>query len=144
MIKLKQLITEGPLVSGWVWVNGWAKAIKLLKSSGGWSPHMRRKDIGDPVGTTNSDFNSKIPDKYDGKNIMGFHRQAMNSAFISGGDWRKIMYLNWTGDAKAMVKILKKAGFKKVTWTKGEKIAVHPKGTKPKDAKAAGIVPAGY
>lgn len=136
MIKLHELLNEAKLVDGWVFVDQWKKALSILKSSGGWSPHLRRKAQSDPVGYTNSDFWGKVPDKYDDMNIFGYHEQAMDDAFIVGGDWKSSMFLIWMGDGKEIVKILKKAGFK-VKWNGSEKkkIELVPTGPKPGEYK---------
>ena len=54
------------------------------------------------------------------------------------------MMLSWGGDGKLIVKILKKAGFKKVKGGKdtSKKIEIHPVGPKP--FTDASVVPDGY
>lgn len=120
MIKLKSLITEKLDASDFD--PKWEKALKLLKSQGGWSPHF--KTGADFVGTTNSDFWSKVPNKYDGQTVIGFHAQASDRAFRTGY-WVEPLLLNWDGDASLIHKVLKAAGFKTTGGkTKDDKIAI--------------------
>ena len=145
MIKLKEMLTEGKSVDAWVLVNGWEKAMKITKSMGAWSTHLRKKDKFDPVGYDNSDILGKLPKKFtEDDTWFGFHEQAMDSAMGGYNEWARPMFLNWGGDGKLIIKILKKAGFKKVTGGKdtSKKIEIHPVGPKP--FTDASVVPDGY
>lgn len=144
MIRLKDVLNEGKSVDGWVLVNGWEKAMDVAKSMGAWSPHMRKKYKTDPVGYTNSDILGKIPKKWADKTWFAFHDQAMDSAMTGHNNWSRPLMLSWDGDGKLIVKILKKAGFKKVTGGKDvtKKILIHPVGPKPYTDKS--VVPDGF
>ena len=145
MIKLKEILNEAKGVDAWVWVNGWKKAMSMTKSMGAWSPHLRRKDQVDPVGFTNSDILGKLPKKFtDDDTWFGYHDQAFSSAMGGRNSWHKPMMLSWGGDGKLIVKILKKAGFKKIKGGKDpkNKIQVMPVGPAP--YTDASVVPDGY
>jgi hypothetical protein len=144
MIRLKDVLNEGKSVDGWVLVNGWEKAMDVAKSMGAWSPHMRKKYKTDPVGYTNSDILGKIPKKWADKTWFAFHDQAMDSALTGHNNWSRPLMISWGGDGKLIVKILKKAGFKKVSGGKDEtkKILIHPVGPKPYTDKS--VVPDGF
>ena len=126
-IKLKDLLPEAKL-DGMSFVNKWKTALKVLKQKGGWSPHMRRRDLIEPVGYTNSDFWNKVPKKWDGKTVIGYHSQALSRAMSRGGEyWEKPMMLSWSGDAKLIHKVLKSAGFKSTGGrTENDKIIIKP------------------
>lgn len=103
----------------------WDKAMRLLKSKGGWSPHFKTGS-GD-VGNTNSDFWNKVPKKYDGQTVIGFHSQSSNRAFRNGY-WVSPLFLNWTGDAALIHKVLRSAGFKTTGGkTEDDKIVIQNK-----------------
>tara|TARA_B100000073_G_C23464790_1_gene464907 strand:+ start:93 stop:560 length:468 start_codon:yes stop_codon:yes gene_type:complete len=145
MIKLKEILNEGKSVDAWVLVNGWLKAMEITKSMGAWSPHLRKRDKFDPVGYTNSDILDKLPKKFtDDDTWFAFHGQAMDSAMGGHNEWKNPMMLSWGGDGKLIVKILKKAGFKKIKGGKdtSKKIEIHPVGPKP--FTDASVVPDGY
>ena len=144
MLKLKDIINEGKSVDGWVLVNGWEKAMDIVLGMGAWSPHLRKKYKTDPVGYTNSAILGKIPKKWEDKTWFAFHDQAMDSALTGHNNWSRPLMISWGGDGKLIVKILKKAGFKKVTGGKDEtkKILIHPVGPKPYTDKS--VVPDGF
>tara|TARA_B100000287_G_scaffold21646_1_gene21338 strand:+ start:1543 stop:1959 length:417 start_codon:yes stop_codon:yes gene_type:complete len=112
VIKLADLLSEAK-VDGMVFVNKWKKALQIIKQKGGWSPHLRKSSKSEPIGYTNSDFWNKVPRKWEGKTVIGYHDQALSRAMSRGGQfWEKPMLLNWSGDAKLIHKVLRKAGFK--------------------------------
>jgi len=126
VIKLADLLSEAK-VDGMVFVDKWKKALQILKQKGGWSPQLRKGS--EPVGYTNSDFWNKVPKKWEGKTVFGYHSQALSKAMSRGGQyWEKPMLLSWSGDGKLIIKILKKAGFKKVSGGRNEndKIEIKP------------------
>ncbi len=144
MIKLKELLTEAK-VDTWVFINGWKKAMEITKSMGVWSPHLRLKYKSNPVGYTNSDILGKLPKKFtEDDTWMAFHEQAWDSAISGNQTWGRPMMLSWGGDGKKIIKVLKKAGFKKIKGGKDprNKIEIHPVGPKP--FSDISVVPDGY
>ena len=79
----------------------WTKALDLAKQSGYWSPHMKYKDKTKPA-------NVSIPEKYR-NNFFGYRSNSRFITKLADGD---VLDIVWGGDAKKIMSILNKAGFK--------------------------------